>query len=282
MDLGYWFMLPVSVAVATVAMASGVEGATFFTPIFLLGLGLPVEVAVGTGLLTEVFGFASGLYAYTRRRLIDFRLGGHLLVATVPMAILGTVLSHRAEPAVLKIILAMGLVAVALSFLRTPEHATVVALDRAAREPLTGKRLLISAAGEEFRYTVCNRAEGGAIAGVGALFMGLISTGLGELNAFFLLQRCRVPSKISVATSVFVVAVTALTAASGHMLRFVTAGGDELSTVLSLATFTVPGVILGGQIGPYVASRIPERQLQLAMAVLFFGVALLLGWDVLA
>ncbi len=32
----YWFMLPVAVLFATMAMASGVEGATFFTPTFIL------------------------------------------------------------------------------------------------------------------------------------------------------------------------------------------------------------------------------------------------------
>ena len=60
MSFEYWFMFPVAILVATTAMASGVEGATFFTPIFLLVLGLPIEVAIGTGLITEVFGFASG------------------------------------------------------------------------------------------------------------------------------------------------------------------------------------------------------------------------------
>ncbi len=66
MILDYWFMLPISVVFATVAMASGVEGATFFTPLFILALGLPPEIAIGTGLITEVFGFSSGLFAYTR------------------------------------------------------------------------------------------------------------------------------------------------------------------------------------------------------------------------
>ena len=36
MSFEYWFMFPVAILVATTAMASGVEGATFFTPIFLL------------------------------------------------------------------------------------------------------------------------------------------------------------------------------------------------------------------------------------------------------
>ncbi len=68
----------------------GVEGATFFTPTFILALGLSPEIAIGTGLITEVFGFASGLSAYARRRLIDYRLGGSLLIVTIPMALLGT------------------------------------------------------------------------------------------------------------------------------------------------------------------------------------------------
>ncbi len=88
MSFEYWFMFPVAILVATTAMASGVEGATFFTPIFLLALGLPIEVAIGTGLITEVFGFASGIYAYNRKRLIDYRLGANLLIVTVPMALL--------------------------------------------------------------------------------------------------------------------------------------------------------------------------------------------------
>ncbi len=90
MTFEYWFMFPISIVIATIAMASAVEGATFFTPLFILALGLPPEIAIGTGLITEVFGFASGLYAYARKRLIDYKLGGVLLMVTIPMALLGT------------------------------------------------------------------------------------------------------------------------------------------------------------------------------------------------
>jgi uncharacterized membrane protein YfcA len=84
MTLQYWYMLPVAVLIATIAMASGVGGATFFSPLFILALGLPPDFAIGTGFITEVFGFASGLAAYARKRLIDFRLGLALLTATIP------------------------------------------------------------------------------------------------------------------------------------------------------------------------------------------------------
>jgi len=134
---------------------------------------------------------------------------------------------------------------------------------------------LIDSDGEKICYTVCNRNEGRLIAGVGGLFVGMISTGLGELNQYFLLQRCRVPSRVSVATSVFVVAFTALTAATGHLFQFVQAGSDVLTTVFSIVIFTVPGVIIGGQLGPAVAGRISQHTLERTLGVLFIIVAVL-------
>ena len=75
LTLDFWYLLPISIAVATIAMASGVGGAVFFTPIFLLWLKFEPPVAVGIALTTELFGFGSGLFAYARARLIDFSLG---------------------------------------------------------------------------------------------------------------------------------------------------------------------------------------------------------------
>ncbi len=278
MSLEYWFMLPISMLIATIAMASGVEGATFFSPLFILALKLPPEVAIGTALITEVFGFASGLFAYARKRLIDYRLGINLLVMTIPMAIIGTWVSGLIQPVYLKVILGVGLFVVALSFLRKPEKKDVVRLDEAVKKEYGGEKAetrLMTAEGEEIRYTVCNRTEGRALSGIGALFMGMVSTGLGEMNGYFLLQRCRVPSKVSVATSVFVVAVTALVASTGHFIQFTQSGGGALQTVLNLVIFTIPGVMIGGQIGSRVASRIPQHVLEVSLAGLFILVAAL-------
>ena len=105
--------------------------------------------------------------------------------------------------------------------------------------------------------------------------MGMISTGLGELNSYFLLQKCKIPSKVAVATSVFSVAFTALVAGTAHFISFVSAGGDTLSTVLNLVVFTVPGVVIGGQIGPYVATRISQHALEKTLGGLFVFVAIL-------
>jgi len=273
----FWFMFPAAILVATTAIASGVGGATFFAPIFMLVLGLPPEVAIGAGLITEVFGFSSGLYAYVRKHHIDYRLGLALLVITIPAAVLGAWMSGRVPSVILKLILGMGLLAVALSFLRAPSQRDISVLDTAILDEhreKTPQTCLIGADKEQFCYTVCNRTEGRMIAGVGGLFVGMISTGLGELNGYFLLQRCRVPSKVAVATSVFVVAITALSGAAGHLIQFLQTGGETLETVFSLVTFTVPGVVIGAQFGAGLADKISQHVLERVLGVLFLLIAI--------
>ncbi len=278
MSLEYWYMFPVATVIAMIAMASGVGGATFFAPIFLLWLKLPIEIAVGTGLITEVFGFSSGVVAYMRKKLIDYKLATTMLVVSVPMAIVGVVVAKYFDPNTLKVILAMGLLAIAFSLLRSPGHEEVESADKSIEQDAASgsERCIVDANGQKFCYTVCDKRVGMLVAAVGGLFTGAISTGLGELNSYFLLQRCKVPSKVAVATSVFAVAGTALSAATGHLFGFFQSGPEALSEVTKIVTFTVPGVIIGGQLGPLLSSRVSQKTLERALGGLFILVAMLM------
>ncbi|MFB6198405.1 MAG: TSUP family transporter, partial [Halobacteriaceae archaeon] len=89
----YWFMFPLGVFIGTIAMATGIGGASMFTPLFLTVLGLPASVAVGSGLLIEIFGFGAGLIGFIRKDLIDYEIGLFLLRFTIPAAIAGSILS---------------------------------------------------------------------------------------------------------------------------------------------------------------------------------------------
>lgn len=275
MPLENWFVFPISIIFATIAMASGVEGSTFFSPFFMIALGLEPEVAIGTGLITEVFGFGSGLYAYAKQRLIDYKLGLTLLFATLPAALMGVWLGGILPATALKAVFGAGLFAVAFSLLRSPDHQAVKRADRAIKEDFGAhpETCLTTSGGEQICYTVCNKTEGRMIAGMGGLFIGMLSTGLGELNAFFLLQRCRVPSKVAVGTSVFLVAITALVASIGHVIKFSQAGGETLDTVLGLVVFTIPGVLIGGQLGPLFAARVSSSAMERGLAMLFILIA---------
>ncbi len=278
MTLEFWFMLPAAFAISTLAMASGIGGATFFAPLFILALRLPPEVAIGTALVTELFGFGSGLVAYGRQKVIDYKLGLLMIAATVPLAILGTVLAGLIDPNILKVVLGVGLAAVAISFLHAPGKEGVKELTAAAfkhAEVHGADTCIIARDGEKICYRVDRKVQGMITAGIGGLFVGLISTGLGELNDYFLLRRCKVPSRVAVSTSVFVIAVTVLAASGSHVVRFVQAGPDTLLQVASIVIFTVPGVLIGGQVGPAIASKIPERVMELSLGILFVAISLL-------
>lgn len=277
MSVEFWYMLPVGIAVTTVGMASGVGGATFYAPLFILALGLPPRPAIASGLVVEVFGFSSGVYAYVRRQLIDYNIGQAMLMATVPAALAGTALSYYVQADLLKIMLGMGLLGVAVSFLRAPDDAVKLQLNLLANQPPdTAETCLTTARGEEICYTVCNKTEGRLLSGLGGFFMGLVSSGLGELNGYFLLQRCRVPSSVSVATTVFVVAVTALGASAGHLVQLARQGGANLVQMADVLVFTVPGVVIGAQFGPMLADWLPDRWLEVGVGCVFTATALLL------
>ena len=96
----YWFMFPVAMCVATIAMLSGIGGAAMFAPIFMiifpiLGPEYPlpsIAAAIGVALFTEVFGFSSGFVGYYRKQLIDFKSAIPFIIVGVPVGILGAVL----------------------------------------------------------------------------------------------------------------------------------------------------------------------------------------------
>lgn len=93
--LTYWYLLPLSAAIATMAMLTGVGGAKFFTPFFLVVLRLESHVAFAVALLTQSFGFLSGLVAYSTRRSIDYGAALSLLAVTIPASLLMVAICRR-------------------------------------------------------------------------------------------------------------------------------------------------------------------------------------------
>ena len=274
----YWYMFPVALAVATLANATGIEGATFFSPIFILILKLDPRIAIGTALITEVFGFGSGVSAYMRRKLIDYRLAGQLLLVTVPLAVIGSYFAGQISPTVLKIIFGVGLLIIGVSFFLHTEADHTSTTDPAAVKQET--RTHTTAAGETFHYSPCNQTEGRIITGIGGVFMGLIGSGQGEVNGYFFLKRCNVPGKIALGTGAFIVAITALAASIGHAIGFIASGGEVLNQVLSLVIYTVPAVIIGGQLGPALAARLDTHKVERLLAVVFIIIGVITLWTV--
>ena len=96
----FWWMLPVAFSVCLMATSSSVEGAVFFSPIFILLFPLiagvkitPIE-AVFLALSIEVFGFGSALLGYLQRRLVDVSIAKKVLAVSIPVAMGFGFLAH--------------------------------------------------------------------------------------------------------------------------------------------------------------------------------------------
>lgn len=266
-----WFLFPLSILIATIAMSSGIGGAVFFSPLFILALKLEPQMAIGSALITELFGFSSGLIAYLKAKLIDFKLAAAILIFSVPAAVIGTIYAEFVPGIVLKAVFAGGLLFIGFQLFsswRREERQKHELVHKIEFED-SYETELIDSSGRVFRYTVCNKNMGRFFAALGGAFVGMISVGLAELQEYQLVARCKVPTPVAVATSVFVVVITVLVASAGHFYEFALEGGQILAQVINIVAFTIPGVIIGGQIGPKLQKSIPEDIMKVTISIVF-------------
>lgn len=257
----YWFMFPVAIGVATCAMLSGIGGAALFTPIFVLLFPLlgpeyalaSTFAAISTALLTQTFGFLSGFVGYYRRRMIDFDLALRFIRISAPVAVIGALVAHRvhdglliAAYAILVFVLAIGML-----FLRRRQRSRPN-YDSPGRPP-------------EFA------AQDYMLTGVGAFLTGLVSVGIGEVMISRLTKR-GVPVGTAAATSVAIVMFTVLLATATLVTQLVRDGGIG-AVPWNLICYEIPGVLIGGQIGPRLQGFVSQRTMERAIGALFVFLA---------
>lgn len=268
-----WWIFPVSILFATVAIGSGVSGALFFSPFFLLVVGLSPAQAIGAGLMTEVFGMGNGLRSYVKQRLVDYASARWLLLGAVPTALAGALLAHRVPSGVLETVFGVGLLVLAafLLFQKAPEACepgedASALIDRRSRGK--GTTRIEAADGEVYEYPTCWRPPGVALAATGGLFTGLVSAGLPEISTTQLVVRCRVPPRVAVATSVFTLAFTAIAAAGVNAL--------EATPVWEVVAWSVPGVLIGSTLGSRIGKWLPAGRMEKVLGLVFSAVGLLM------
>ena len=306
----YAFMFPTMTMVAVLCQSAGIGGAALLSPIFLLVfpiLGdyfwssssyymLPsASSAIASALLTECFGFASGLSGFWRRGLIDWATVQRTVLYSIPASLLGALIapSLAAETQALRLLYAILMIAGSLYLALDEKPAAVpddcpIPDDTAADDEF---RSLTSADGTVYTYlnplvqlygssksdneddsTKKPLLSKTTVATVsGALITGLLGVGMGEVLLPQFVRLACMPLPVAAGTSVAVVVMTALTAALVQFLGLAnelmaasasaTTAGLSLTEALlqvipwSLVQYTIPGAILGGQIAPWLAAN---------------------------
>ena len=216
---------------------------------FSLPRRYPLEsaaAAVACALLTEAFGFSSGLIGYSRKGLVSWDVAAEFATISVPVALLGA----AAAPSL----------AANTQLLRAVYAVLMLSLSWK----------LAGGGGD----AAASRDGTAATAG-GAFLTGLLGVGIGEVVLPQLTRGRGMPIPSAAGTSVAVVTVTAAAAAVAQLAQLAAVADDAAGVVpWELVCYTVPGVIVGGQIAPRLAGRLDDATIERAAAVLFGVVGL--------
>ena len=305
----YAFMFPAMIAIATCCQLAGIGGAALLSPVLLLifpllGPSYPLQSAasaIASALLTECFGFASGLSGYARRGLVDWGIAFQFAAVSIPSALVGAIVasSLASNPTLLRGVYASLMIGLALylTFSEKPDEKMLMEeCDIGDFDDNSPLRQLSTADGTAYEYLTPQKGDWKSIAitAGGSGLTGLLGVGVGEVMLPQLMRKCCMPIPVAAGTSVAIVVVTALTAA---VVQFLTLASMVSSTDVgivsglievvpwSLVQFTIPGALIGGQVAPYLASRkiFSDDDIERFTAALFgiigiaFGVKFLSG-----
>jgi uncharacterized membrane protein YfcA len=250
--LHYWFLLPVGVAIGALVMSAGVSGATLWVPVYLLWLRLDAPIAFWLGLFTMLFGFGSGVIRNFRDGTFDGVIVRRYLVIAVPAALVGGWASGSVNQALIVALFGIFLIVYALL--------------------IAGRTLGMRTDGDRHDNVPVS------IALLGGALTGLISIGIGILAMPSVLRHrsSRSPGA-AIGSLVMIIFFTSLAATIGRMRpSLISALLRDSSQMFAIAIWAVPGVVVGGQIGPRLAQMLPsERHTRLYFSAVLLVVGVL-------
>lgn len=253
----YFFMLPIAFIVSTIAMSTLVGGATFFAPIFILILKLEPSVAIAVALLTQTFGFGTGLIRYMKQKGIDYAMGFSLILITIPYSIIGSYLSTILNPFFIRILLGLILIYIGYNLL----IKDTITVKRRGKIIKKFELPLISRNNNKIQLTPEQMQKSVFRTSISSLFLGMTSAGLGEVLGFDWIKKTNANLKTIVATTVFVIAITTFVTSISHFYNLFTTNREGLKQSINILIFTIPGVIAGGFFGTSIIDKINQNML---------------------
>ncbi|MDJ0781202.1 MAG: sulfite exporter TauE/SafE family protein [Desulfosarcinaceae bacterium] len=229
-----WLAFPVGILIATAASSVGIGGGILWMPFLLIVMKLRPDAAVYTSLLIQSVGMASGTVAYARKRQIDMRLALFLLMVAVPGLAAGGWATTRLTADHLELFLGMLTLTTAFLFVSAHQEYAAAGLPRIPIQQAKSYAVVVSAM---------------------AVASGMLSVSIGEWLIPLLRSRLNLRMHTAVATSITTIFGTCLLGALIHWIL----GAKSHPGVLLWA---LPGVLVGGQLGPRLMERIQERRLK--------------------
>jgi uncharacterized membrane protein YfcA len=236
-----WVILfPLIFAVSFIFTMVGLGGGLIYSPLFIL-LQFPVNTAVSASLFLNGIAAISAAITYSRKKMIDLKIGMPLIISSSLFAPLGAYTTSRVNLRLFITIL-----------------AGVILL--AAMRMLFSKKVQ----SKEVKISTARKILGGGIIGMIIGFVaGLLGIGGGVFIVPLLVFILRIPTKTAAATSMFIVVFSSFSGFLAH----ISIAKPDWNFILLAAVFS----FAGGQIG----SRIMAEKLKGSAVRKIFGVVLL-------
>ena len=92
-----------------------------------------------------------------------------------------------------------------------------------------------------------------------------------------LVKGNQVPIPVAAATSVFVVIVVVAIASFTQISALIAQGGLN-AVPWNVVIYTIPAVIIGGQIGPRLQGKVSQRSMEKGIGYLFLVIGIAMAW----
>ncbi len=223
-------MIPILIVIGALGIGfisamAGIGGGSLLVPFLVLALGYDVKIAIATSLMCIVVTSSSASSEYLRRGLVDMNTALLLEPLTALGAITGAYVTLSLPANVLK-------VALGALFL----YISTETIWKALRE----QRKHAEAPGN---VTTLRKAISSTLSFMAGLTSGVFGIGGGVIKVPIMTYIMKLPIKTAVATSSFMVG---LTAASGEIV-YLTEGFTDPLTATLLSMGIIPGAILGAK-----------------------------------
>jgi uncharacterized protein len=229
-----WLTFPAGIGIASVVSCVGIGGGILWMPFLILVLGIPADSAVLTSLFIQTAGMGSGSLAYLQQGRVNINLVLFFLVLSVPGIAAGAWLTRIVTANHLELVLGMFTLITALLFVFSGQKyldtgSDNVPIKRAAR----------------YSWVVT----------VGAVASGMLSVSIGEWLIPLMRSKLSLTMRTSVATSIVTIFGTCL---AGSLIHLNMTRHVEFHILM----YAVPGVLIGGQLGPRITESINDRRLK--------------------
>ncbi|MEM2535034.1 MAG: sulfite exporter TauE/SafE family protein, partial [Candidatus Nezhaarchaeales archaeon] len=194
----------------------GIGGGAIIVPILSTLIGIPIKEAVAASLVCVVATSIASSRSYIAQKLVNLRLALFLETNATIGAILGAFLAIIASQGVLHIVLGLTLIAIAVVQLKNVQaEDDMVSMSKSqSNEDFLAKALKLSSNYYDFNlhrtieYQVTNSYWGLATVLLAGTLSSVVGIGGGAIKVPIMNRIMKVPIKVSMATSAFMIGLT--------------------------------------------------------------------------